>query len=224
MKKLLIFVLALFLFASSLAAKEYSLIEASKKGNYEKVLKLLKNGANKSLKDKKGLSALDWAIKNEHSSIAQMLYSNNKNDYIFLSPKGKAPIYMKLDKKGFNIKNKTLNKKVILFGAVSLYTFKKSAQAFDKFLKKSKIKPKNFVFIAMIANKNNYKKFMKLNDKLMKYTTIVFLNFKFYKLLITTLKFTGTPLFLLRNDKGKIVDGWIGWTIFANSKNFAKLI
>lgn len=224
MNKILSSILIVSFFTCFAFAKTQPLIKAAKAGNSAEVAKLLKSGVNKNLKDKNGLSALDWAIKNDYGDIAQMLYSNKKNKYIFLSPKNKAPIYMRLDKKGFTVKNKMLNKKVILFGAVSLYSFGRTAEAFDKFLKKSKIKPKNFIFLAMITKKSDYKKCLKIHSKLMKYTKFVYLNYSFYELLAKTVKYTGTPLFLLRDDKGNVLDGWVGWTIFANSKNFARLV
>ncbi len=213
-------VLALVLVMASFGfAKDTPLVEAVKKSDMKEVSKLLKSGVDEKSKKR----ALNLALKEKKASIAQLIYGDRDN-YVFIRADGKAPLYMKLDRRGFRLKDKALDNNVILFGAVSLYTFKKSAEAFDNFIRKNKIKPKNFVVLAMMNKQGEYEEYKKIKSEIMKYTTFLYLNYDFYELLNKTLKFTGTPLFLLRDKTGKITDGWVGWTIFKDSPNFKELI
>jgi ankyrin repeat protein len=56
-------------------SREAALIDASKKGDKEKVELLLKKGANVNAKDKDSLTALMWASFNGHKEIVKLLKS-----------------------------------------------------------------------------------------------------------------------------------------------------
>ncbi len=158
---------------------------------------LLERYAKRGLKDKDGMSALDYAVKLKLSNIAQEVYTKKHNRFIFLRFQGK-PLFIELNRRGFMVSDKNINKNEILFSYVNLKAFKNSFQ-------KSGIKKRDLSVLAMLDDQDEYPKIIKVKSDISNRIVFLYPNGKFYKLLSRTLKWTTPPMFLLRDKSGKII-------------------
>ncbi len=159
---------------------------------------LLERYAKRGVKDKNDFSALDYAIKMKLNNIAQEVYTSKPNKFIFLRFDNKPPLYMTLNRRGFSVSDKKMDKNEILFAYVNLKAYKKSFQD-------NNIKNHTLSVLAMLDDKDEYPKIIKIKSDMANQIVILYPNGKFYKLLSKTLRWATPPMFLLRDKSGKIV-------------------
>ncbi len=157
---------------------------------------LCERHAKRGVKDIKGYTALDYAIKEKLGEIAQDIYADKRGKFIFFK-KGGKPIFLKLTRKGFVVKDKNIDKKRILFAYVDAKVLKKLCKS---------VKDKDMVVLAMVSYDSDIKK---LEAKKCKNIKLLNFNKKFYLLLMKTLRWRTPPLFLLRDKNGRIVSSGI---------------
>jgi len=159
---------------------------------------LVERYAKRGVKDDKGMSALDYAVKMKLNNIAQEVYTSKPNKFIFLRFDDKPPLYMTLNRRGFTVSDKKIDKNEILFAYVNLKAFKDSFQ-------KSGIKKSDLSVLAMLDDKDEYPKISQVKSDIGDKIVLLYPNTKFYKLLSKTLNWATPPMFLLRDKSGKII-------------------
>ncbi len=209
--------LSTFLFATPL-------IEAVLKHDINSVKSLLKQGVDKNVKDDKGFNALNYAISHKYSQIAQILYSNNLNNFIFLKQNGK-PLYVSFSRSGFKLKNSKLDKQIIVLGTITPESLEEVCQSYERAKEQSIILPKKkFELFLSITQLEGLTNIITTNKECKKFTTILYPNYKFYQLLAKLFKYQGAPQFLFRDKKGKLTGGSIESYIFEENSSFTHLI
>jgi len=170
------------------------LMIAAKSANEEMVRVLDERFAKRGLKDNSGKSALDYAVQSGDEKILQKVYADKKNKFAFFDNANGA-LFMNLTKKGFHIKDKSLDDKKILF----IYGNKK---IYSKLCHLAKRDTRYLFMISYNEKINTYKR-CKTNIKVLKF------NKDFYMLLLKALRWRTPPMFLLRDKNGNIVKSGI---------------
>lgn len=223
MKKIFI-ILTCFLLSIFAQSSTTPLIQAVLKQDIPQVESLLKKGVDKNAKDAKGYDALDYALSRKLPYIAQILYTNDPNKFIFLRPNAK-PLHVEFNKNGFTVDNPKINKKALVFGTMIADSFKEVCQSFDRAVKKNiTLSSKDFQIIFVLSDKNSFNKIKNLNQECKKFTIFTYPNYKFYKYLAKLFQYAGTPQILFRDKSGKVVGGTIETFFFEKSKSFSKIL
>ncbi len=216
-----ILVLSIALYAQN---KTTPLIKAVLNNDINLVKTLLKNGVDKNIKDDKGFSALDYAISNHRPFLAQILYGNNLNDFIFLRPLGK-PLHVAFSKNSFTFKNPDINNQVIILGTTTPDSFESICESYDKFLEKDyKTSIVKFRIILAVDEQDSFAKIDKIKGKCRDFTTFVYPNYTFYTFLAKLFQYEGAPQLLFRDKFGRLVGGSIETNFFEDNQNFIKLM
>ena len=220
MKKLLLAIVGISLLAISMQATP--LIDATLKNDIDSVSKLLKNKADKNAKDKKGFSALDYAISRKYSEIAQILYSDNLNNFIFLKQSGK-PLHVSFSKDGFKFANRDIDNQIVVLGTITPESYQEVCESYDR-SRKDAIHPKGKKFhLFLVASRGeNLAELNKIKGKCREFTTFLYPNYKFYQLLERLFKYQGVPQFLFRDKSGKLTGGSIESYIFEGNNGFTR--
>jgi len=200
------------------------LIQAVLKKDITQVESLLKNGANKDKKDGKGFSALDYAVAKKLPYIAQILYTDNPNKFIFLRPRQK-PLHVEFKKNGFIIDDPKTDQKAIVLGTITADSFEEICQSYDRAVKNNlTLSSANIQMIFALSDKNDFNKTDNIKQECKKLTIFTYPNYKFYKYLANLFQYAGTPQILFRDKNGKVVGGTIETYFFEKSKNFQKIL
>ena len=200
------------------------LIQAVLKQDIPQIESLLKKGVNKNVKDAKGFSAFDYALSRKLPYIAQILYTNNPNKFIFLRPNTK-PLHVEFNKNGFTVDNPKINKKALVLGTMITDSFKEVCQSYDRAVKKNiTLSSKDFQMIFTLSDKNSFNKIKNLNQECKKFTIFTYPNYKFYKYLAKLFQYAGATQILFRDKSGKVVGGTIETFFFEKSKSFSKIL
>ena len=147
--------------------------------------------AKRGIKDKSGKSAFDYAVQSGNVKIVQRVYADRRGKFAFLT-KDNKPILLQLIKKGFSLKDKKLDSKKILF----LYANHKIYNT----LCKSNLKSDTLYLVMINYDENTYMyKTCKSNVEIVKF------NEDFYKILLRALRWRTPPMFLLRDNNGRII-------------------
>ncbi len=220
MKKLFLICISILLL--SISAIATPLINAVLKNDIDSVSTLLKNGVDKNIKDKKGFTALDYAISRKYSEIAQILYSNNLNNFIFLKQSGK-PLHVAFSKNGFRLSNPSIDKQIIVLGTITPESYHEMCESFERSRKDSiHPKEKKFHLFLIASRKSNLNELGKNKGRCRKFTTFLYPNYRFYKLLERLFKYQGVPQFLFRDKSGKLTGGSIESYIFEGDNGFTR--
>ena len=226
MKKIFLTLTCILFLSTNMVAgdKPTPLIQAVLNNNIKQVETLLKNGANKQTKDAKGFSALDYAISKNLPYIAQIIYTNNPNKFIFLRPNQK-PLYATFNKNGFNFTDKNIDKKAIVLGTIIPDSYKEVCESYNRALKSNiTLSTAKLQMIFTLDNKESYKKEREIKKDCQNFTIFTYPNYKFYKFLSNLFGYQGTPQLLFRKKDGKLTGGTIETYFFEKSKNFRKIL
>ncbi len=220
MKKIfLVLVSSVLLFAQS-KTLAFPLIDAVLKKDINSVQVLLKKGVDKSIKDDKGFSALDYAISRKYSEIAQILYSDNLNNFIFLKEDGE-PLYVAFSKDGFKFKNKKRDDQIVVLGTITPESFKEVCQSYSRSKKNTlDLRKKRFHLFLVASRVKNLVELNNIKGDCKKFSTFLYPNYKFYQFLERLFKYQGVPQLLFRDKSGKVTGGSIESYIFEGNNGF----
>ena len=222
MKKLFIISTCTLFLSLSLFATP--LIDAVKKNDANSVRALLKKGVDKNVKDNQGLSALDYAITYKYSEIAQILYSDDYNNYIFLTQKGK-PLHVKFSPDGFKFEDSKIDNQIIALGTITPDSFKEICESFKR-SRKNALHPirTKFRLFLVVTQLDSFAKIKEIKGECTKFTTFLYPNYEFYQILAKLFKYQGVPEFLFRDKSGKLTGGSIESNIFESKNGLTRII
>jgi hypothetical protein len=222
MKRFFLICVSAFLLTTSAVATP--LIDAVLKNDIDKVATLLKKGVDKNRKDKNGFCALDYAVSRKYSEIAQILYSDNLNNFIFLRQDGK-PLHVEFSRSGFKFANPDIDKQIVVLGTITPESYQEVCDSYYR-AKKDGIHPKEkkFHLFLVASRESSLKELNKIRGKCKKFSTFLYPNYKFYQLLERLFKYQGVPQFLFRDKNGKLTGGSIESYIFEGDNGFTRLM
>jgi hypothetical protein len=185
---------------------------------------LLKKGVDKNTKDDKGMSALDYAIKHKYSEIAQILYSDDYNNYIFLR-QNKKPLHVKFSPDGFKFEDPKIDNQIIVLGTITPDSFKEICQSYKRSRKNAlhPIKTKFRLFL-IVTQLEGFDKIKNIKGECKNFTTFLYPNYEFYQILAKLFKYQGTPELLFRDKSGKLTGGSIETYIFESKNGLTRLV
>ncbi len=217
MKRFILILLGLLVSANATA-----LIDAVLKNDINSVKTLLKKGVDKDKKDKNGFKALDYAISRKYSEIAQILYSDNLNNFIFLTQNSKA-LHVRFLKDGFRFENPDIDKQIIVLGTITPESYQEVCQSYERAKANSIHTKENKFHLYLVASrKENLKELDKIKGKCQKFTTFLYPNYRFYNLLESLFKYQGVPQFLFRDKNGKLTGGSIESYLFEGDNGLTR--